>query len=382
MKDEWKDEFLARLGKSEIYKELKAKCLKKDSEIIALVDKAADYAVQRTKTVIKHMGEFTLHDGDHLFRVLSLMERLLTKPNIEGLSAPELMLLILTAFFHDIGMAPDEQEVITWKKTWDSSPTFGNPSEKASFDEFKRFCSARPEQQEILEDLISRGNHTTAETIKGYLVTEYIRKTHAERARKIIEKDWDNKIVFRDTNLTVEFAQLCYSHNENALSLLDLDESFLCGPGIHACLPLVGLILRLADILDFDAKRTPTILYSHLYVRHPVSIKEWNKHRAVEAWEIGPDKIQFSARCSHPAIEASIHEFCDLIDKELSVCNNILSALNGSAERVDKTAIKIPFKVNREKIRTQKNIQNKPIYQYRNTQFNLSKRQVVGTLGG
>ena len=82
--------------------------------------------------------------------------------------------------------------------------------------------------------------------------------------------------------------------------------------------------MRLADILDFDAKRTPPILYSHLYVRHPVSIKEWNKHRAIENWEINPELIQFSAKCTHPAIEASIHEFCDLIDHELSVCNNII----------------------------------------------------------
>jgi len=55
------------------------------------------------------MDEYTLHDDIHLFRVLYLMERLLTKEVIENLSVPERMLLILTAFFHDIGMAPDER---------------------------------------------------------------------------------------------------------------------------------------------------------------------------------------------------------------------------------------------------------------------------------
>ena len=38
------------------------------------------------------------------------MERLLTQENINELS--ELMLLILSAFFHDIGMAPHEKEVL------------------------------------------------------------------------------------------------------------------------------------------------------------------------------------------------------------------------------------------------------------------------------
>lgn len=383
MADDYKDEFLLRLQKSIIYSILKAKCLEKDTEVMTLVDSAVSYAFQRTKSIIKHMGEFTLHDGDHLFRVLNLMEKLLSEQSLKNLSSPELMLLIISAFFHDIGMSPDEKEVLAMKKIWDDKPEFDDVTEEKIYNEFKRFYSSRPEQQEIIERLISQGKNTYADTIKAYLITEYIRQTHAGRAREIIEKDWNHKIVYRDTDLTVELAQICYSHNDDALYLLDLDKNALCGQNIYACLPLVGVILRLADILDFDAKRTPAILYSHLYVRHPISIKEWNKHRAVEAWEISPDLIQFSAKCTHPAIEASIHEFCNIIDNELSVCNNIVSTLNEfNKTKGREVIVKFPFKVNREKIRTQKNVQDKPLYIYRDTQFNLSKRQVIDLLMG
>lgn len=382
MADDYKDEFLLRLQKSAIYAALKTKCKRKDTNVIALVDKAVSYAFQRTKTIIKHMGEFTLHDGDHLFRVLNLMEKLLPERTIKNLSSPELMLLVLSAFFHDIGMAPDEKQVVTWRKVWDDDPEI-EPEEEKSFNEFKRFYSARPEQQEIIERLINQGKNSNADTIKAYLVTEFIRQTHADRAREIIEKDWNGKILFRDSDLTVEFAQICYSHNEDALTLLDLDKNYLCAENIFACLPLVGVILRLADILDFDAKRTPAILYSHLYVRNPVSLKEWNKHRAVEAWEISTDLIQFNAKCNHPAIEASIHQFCDLIDHELSVCNNVVSTLNEfNKSKSREIAVKFPFKVNREKITTKRNIHNQPLYIYRDTQFNLSKRQVIDLLMG
>ena len=382
MADDYKDEFLLRLQKSAIYAALKTKCEGKDTDVIALVDKAVSYAFQRTKTIIKHMGEFTLHDGDHLFRVLNLMEKLLPEQTIKNLSAPELMLLVLSAFFHDIGMAPDEKQVLTWRKVWDEGPEI-EPEEENSFNEFKRFYSARPEQQEIIERLINQGKNTNADTIKAYLVTEFIRQTHADRAREIIEKDWNGKILFRDADLTVEFAQICYSHNEDALTLLDLEKNYLCAENTFACLPLVGVILRLADILDFDAKRTPAILYSHLYVRNPVSLKEWNKHRAVEAWEISTDLIQFNAKCNHPAIEASIHQFCDLIDHELSVCNNVISTLNKfNKSKSREIAVKFPFKVSREKITTKKNIHNLPLYIYRDTQFNLSKRQVIDLLMG
>jgi molecular chaperone HtpG len=383
MTDDYKDEFLLRLQKNLIYNTLKIKCQDKDTEVIALVDSAVSYAFQRTKTIIKHMGEFTLHDSDHLFRVLNLMEKLLTESVIKNLSSPELMLLLLTAFFHDIGMSPDEKNVIAWKKIWDSEPEFEDIDEEQKYSEFKRFYSARPDQHEILNRLIIQGKNTDADTIKSYLITEFIRQTHADRAREIIDRDWNGKILFRDTDLTVEFAQICFSHNEDALTLLELDKNFLCGSNNFACLPVIGIILRLADILDFDAKRTPPVLYSHLYVRHPISINEWNKHRAVEAWEINPDLIQFNAKCKHPAIEASIHAFCNMIDQELSICNNIANSLNefnkGKGREIN---LKFPFKVNREKIRTETDIRNKPKYIYRDTQFNLSKRQVIDLLMG
>ncbi len=382
MADDYKDEYLLRLQKNGIYNTLVEKCGTKDPEVVTLVNAAVSYAFQRTKSIIKHMGEFTLHDGDHLFRVLNLMEKLLPEPTIKNLSSPELMLLILSAFFHDIGMAPEERQVMAWRKIWDDEPEIDLDEEK-TFNEFKRFYSARPEQQEIIQQLIDQGKNTHADTIKAYLITEYIRQTHADRAREIIEKDWNNKIIYRDADLTVEFAQICNSHNEDALTLFDLDRNYLCGENTFACLPLIGVILRLADILDFDAKRTPAILYSHLYVRSPISIKEWNKHRAVEAWEISPDLIQFNAKCTHPAIEASIHEFCNFIDHELSVCNNVINTLNDfNKVKGRDILVKFPFKVNREKITTKRNIHNQPLYIYRDTQFNLSKRQVIDLLMG
>ena len=110
MVDIFKDEILLRLKKSEIYSTLCEKCEDKDSEVISLVHAVVGSALQRTKSIIKHMGEYTLHDGDHLFRVLTLMEKLLTKKIIQNLSAPELMLLILSAFLHDIYNTPQKSD--------------------------------------------------------------------------------------------------------------------------------------------------------------------------------------------------------------------------------------------------------------------------------
>src|SRR5665647_284215 len=153
MADDYKDEIFLRLQKSSIYATLKEKCENKDNDVIALVDKVVYYALQRTKTIISHMGEFTLHDGDHLFRVLNLMEKLLPEQVIKNLTSPELMLLILSAFFHDIGMAPDEKQVLIWRNIWDDEPEI-EPEYEKTFNEFKRFYSVRPDQKEFIERLI------------------------------------------------------------------------------------------------------------------------------------------------------------------------------------------------------------------------------------
>src|SRR5690606_14604991 len=99
--------------------------------------------------------------------------------------------------------------------------------------------------------------------------------------------------------------------------------------------------------------------------------------------EINPKIIQFSAKCTHPAIEASIHEFCDLIDHELSICNNIISTLNEFNQSKSRPIeVKVPFQVTRDKIETKKNIHNQPIYTYLDTKVNLSKKQVIDIMMG
>ncbi|MEW8540469.1 MAG: ATP-binding protein [Candidatus Thiodiazotropha endolucinida] len=382
--DDWKAETQDRLPKSSIYRVLKNKC---DSDpagnhVLSLVDDATFFAYQNTKTILMHMGEFTLHDGDHLFRVLMLMEKLLSPKKIEELSIPELMLLVLSAFFHDIGMAADEKDVCAWKKVWDTSPSL-SAEDEIEYNKFCRFYLSKPDLNAQLESYISQGKNSDAGLLKYYIVSDYIRVTHASRARDIIESDWLGKIKYRDVDLTVEFAEICSSHNDDALSLLQLDRNYLCADGIHANFQLVAVILRLADILDFDAKRTPSVLFSHLFVRHPISIKEWNKHRAIESWSISKEKIQFHAKCEHPAIEASIHDFCDVIDAELSACNNIISSINDYDRAQGKEhLIEIPFNVDRSKIETKKTISGEPLYLYQKAQFNLSKNQVIDLLMG
>jgi hypothetical protein len=362
--DDWRDETQLRLRQSKLFTTIRDKCSSTDepsgAQVMALLDDVAYYAVQRTKLVLRHMREFTLHDSDHLFRVLNLMERLIPSTSLAQLSVAELLLLILSAFLHDIGMSPAESEVEAWIKACDTADARVDETD----DLFVQFAKARPDRLEEIARLFACGRQSEARLIQDYLVAEYIRLTHGERCRNTLANDWNKKIVYRDIDLTADLASVCFSHTDNALALLDLDTSLVCGPETFACLPFVGVILRLADLLDFDAKRTPSVLFAHLGIRHPVSLREWQKHRQVASWLISPNTIAFTARCEHPAIEAAIRGFCDIIDKELIACNSVLQHMSDTLRcpLPSHYRLSLPPQVVRDKIGPSKDVRGKTIY--------------------
>src|SRR6185437_8477387 len=93
--------------------------------------------------------------------------------------------------------------------------------EKTEYGRFQRHCDARPDQDARIDELMRQGNHSSAELLRNYMLSDYIRATHADRARQLIKKDWCERIKYRDTDLAVDFANICFSHNEDASSVLD-----------------------------------------------------------------------------------------------------------------------------------------------------------------
>ena len=365
-----------QLNKSVVYQQLKSNCERNNQhEVLALVEKISTFAIERLKTVIKNMPEFTLHDDTHIYNMLTIIGKLIPQEKLRKLSTPDLFMLIISVLLHDIGMAPDEKYILAWK----------NQLSEAEYDEtlieerekFARFRLTYTHQVEDIERLREEQEFSKAQLIEDYIITEYIRMTHSIRAREIIAKYWAGKIVYQDTDLTEDLATICFSHNESYTYLLQMENFRVCGQDEYLCIPFVAVVLRLADIIDFDPKRTPSVLFSHLAVKNPVSLIEWKKHQSINAWTISSKKLLFSAQCGHPAIEAAILAFCDQIDEELRNGTVILSNLSDDGMDIDVDVYKIllPPQVDRRKIQAKKDIiSGKPIYRYHDTKFSLSKK--------
>ena len=364
-----------QLNKSAVYLQLKYNCEKNNQyAVLALVDEIGTFAVERLKTVIKNMPEFTLHDSTHIFNILNIMGKLIPSENMSKLSTPDLFMLIISAFLHDIGMAPDEEYILVWKNQLPEEAY--NEKLKEEKEKFVRFRQTYSHQLEDIERLKGEQEYSKAQLLEDYIITEYIRTTHSIRSREIIAEYWSGKIIYEDTDLTENLASICFSHDESYTYLLQMEKFRVCGQDEYVCLPFVATILRLADIIDFDPKRTPTVLFSHLAVKNPVSLSEWKKHQSINAWTISSQNLIFSAQCEHPAIEATIRAFCDQIDEELRNGTVILSNLSNEGMDIDVNAYKIPLppQVDRRKIQAKKNIiTGNPVYRYHDTKFSLSK---------
>lgn len=373
-----------QLNKSVVYQQLKDNCERNNQhEVLALVAKVGTFAVERLKTVIKNMPEFTLHDDTHIFNMLTIIGKLIPQENMRKLSTPDLFMLIVSVFLHDIGMAPDEKHILAWKNQLPE--TEYDEELKEEREKFARFRLTYTHQLADIERLEAEQEFSKAQLLEDYIVTEYIRTTHPIRAREVIAKYWSGEIVYQDTDLTEDLATICFSHNESYTYLLQMETFRVCGQDEYLCIPFVATVLRLADIIDFDPKRTPSVLFSHLAVKNPVSLSEWKKHQSINAWTISPRKLLFSAQCEHPAIEATILAFCNQIDEELRNGTVILSNLSDEGMDIDVEVYKIslPPQVDRRKIQAKKDIiSGKPIYRYHDTKFSLSKKQIIDLLMG
>lgn len=379
------DKYLeTHLGKTALYKRLKEKCEQNyQNEVLALISEVGTFAVMRLKTVIKNMPEFTLHDETHIFNMLAILGKIIPVSTLENLSVPDLFMLVLSVLLHDIGMAPEEKYILAWKNQL-SEDEYDEELRKEN-EVFSRFRMTYTHQLADIDRLTSQGDKGKAQLLEDFIVTEYIRTTHSVRARKIIANNWAGKITYQDTDLTEDLASICFSHNENYTYLLNMETFRLCGQDTYLCLPFVATMLRLADIIDFDPKRTPTVLFSHLAVKNPVSLIEWRKHQSINAWTISSKKLVFSAQCEHPAIEAAILSFCDQIDDELRNGTVVLSNLADEGMDVDVSIYKVPLppQIDRRKIGAKKDIiSGNPIYRYHDTKFSLSKKQIIDLLMG
>jgi len=347
---------------------------------ITLVEEISTESVQLMRTVYKNFPEYTLHDETHLLAVVNLMGKIVKESEtLENLSYIEITLLLLSAYLHDVGMAPDQK-------------TLEDIINSAEFSLYKKNRLYDHEGYEEITTLLRNDDLSVDEKrryenkekeIEKSILTEYLRGMHGQTGFDFIIKKWseDPRWVLEDYNISEIVAWICRGHTIDPHQIVyDLSDKFpfdkLIGQNkinIRYC----TIILRLADILDFDRKRTPKILYENISPKNEISLQEWNKHIAVTGWSISKERIIFEAECTHPVYEKALRTFLDVIDQELQNCKNIVYNFPERDEIAKKYRLSLPNSVDRSKI-----VAKDDAYSYMDLSFTLSHEEIMKLLMG
>ena len=275
------------------------------------VEKVCEEGIALSKSIILTFPNFTLHDETHIHNVCDWMVELLGDSGVKDLTVNEAAMLLMSACCHDIGMAvSDEQrKTLTQGMTKKNLPT----SWAEYFNHYPKDFEKRNDEQE--QDRILRN---------------YVRVNHHKRIGE--QKIWASElnrygIYFKNLE------QLCRSHGE------DLEE--LNNININKCdIKLCAVLLRLADILDFDCARVPEVLFKHIGLYLPknkekeISRDEWYKNGA--GW-FRPDRnqmITYDGEFKNPNIEHRVSDYVKWVKRELENCRKYLSGTD-SAKRID-----------------------------------------------
>lgn len=363
-----------------VYKELKkhANADPITRDLISLVDEVFEECRQIHKTVLCHMPEYTLHDEEHLLRTVELMDRLLPTLTLQNLTPLELAGLILSAALHDIGMAPSENEIRRLL-----SKSSGAMNEDPNRLRYRSFREGYPAILRRQHELHSE-NRFEAQELEAYLLSEYLRQTHGDRGRQFIFDRYSEKFIYADFNFASQLAEVCYRHTQDPLLLEQIPcWELVRAPGEYVNWRFISVLLRLVDILDFDGKRTPAVLFEHLGIRDKVSLREWKKHRSIRAWDIRPGRIAFSARCPDPVIEKIVRDFVQIIERELSFARGILGSMHDPAcsDMQKRYYLKLPPSIDIRDVGPEEGAKG-PIYKYVDLGFHLDEKSIISLVMG
>lgn len=289
--------------------------------------------------IVQELPTFTRHDHVHMENVLYWMDQFVTQEGLNELGVSGCALCIVLAYVHDLGMLPGRG----WKQRVQAA-------DSKEEQELREWAAAHhPDLLDLEIECAGLGQTGRVQWIRTFLQRDFLRDTHATGGDpgrivdylELLESESPLKDVFAflgPRKHAIELmAKLVESHSRPvdwfARGRFDHGYKHVGRPD-EANVVLASLLLRLADIADFDCSRTPPIYFRQLGIDGlvpllsaelppeqvrpaEVTVQEWTKHLAVERWlNEGGDLVYVAPDCPNPAVERSIRHFCAEIKRE------------------------------------------------------------------
>lgn len=226
-------------------------------------------------------SEYTTHDITHINDMLSTAEWIIPEKTQEIMTPGDWLMLVLSIYFHDMGLIVTEEE-------------FENRAKSV----FQSFCNDTLFAGDNGDDYRAKVEGLEADKRDRLLYQEFVRYNHAARIKVWLTGDTcfelgycaaqvelvEELIAPLDYEFRQDLARVCESHN-----LDDIDD-IKKYPQNHPYgnsdkeevnLQYIAALLRTIDLIQITQKRAPSALYRLIDPSDPISQLEWAKQNAV-----------------------------------------------------------------------------------------------------
>jgi hypothetical protein len=252
---------------------------------------------------------------------------------LTNLTCFELSLLLLSAYLHDIGMTPEFKKV-------DAHFTYLLTAGKhcltdQEINELQTWLD--DEGYQVVPPISDATPLSERLTLAREIATHYCRHRHNDWSEEWIRANLKAVQLGNYTGWIDDLVLLCKSHHFGFEKIMQpaLRLRRVANPSVVVNLRFLALVLRLADILEFDPERTPDIILRHRDISQESQICWWKDKEIVLT--ITGQRVVITARPSSARIHRAIEETADDIDAEMALCRKIaddspLGAIPGEPE--------------------------------------------------
>lgn len=273
------------------------------------------------ENVGSYYPHFSSHNESHSQQILVNIERLLGS-NIENLTATDTWLILEAAYWHDIGMlfnADEVQDVIENEHFKDYVEELANNNVQDLHDFAKVWHNEGWEAALVHYDNPYKG-------VEKYrqMVAEWYRKGHAKNSNDVVLKPFEKlNISSPRTELLPKriyryLGQICWSHGRNFEEVMSLLPFRQTGMGTEDCHPrFVACLLRLGDLFDIDDNRFCPVMARQVGNMPSLSETHEQKHKAIREFQLDSETVSVTAICSTEMAYIECRNWFDWIKEEI-----------------------------------------------------------------
>ena len=273
------------------------------------------------ENVGSYYPHFSSHNESHSQQILVNIERLLGS-NIEKLTATDTWLILEAAYWHDIGMlfnADEVQDVIENEHFKDYVEELANNNVQDLHEFAKVWHKDGWEAALVHYDNPYKG-------VEKYrqMVAEWYRRDHPINSERVVLKPFEKlNISSPRTELLPNriyryLAQICLSHGKSFNYVMKDLPFRQTGMGTEDCHPrFVACLLRLGDLFDIDDNRFCPVMARQVGNMPSFSETHKHKHQAIREFQLDNETVSVTAVCSTEMAYIECRNWFDWIKEEI-----------------------------------------------------------------